>query len=402
MLTDAAESRAPDDLAARAITSAKRRRRTRAVVVGSVAAAAALVLGSVVTGTLVRSSDEPQPTDVMSLPQVMPSPEDLPSLADAPMSTAAAAYVNDDKVVLVNSQTQEAATWSGLQVGDPSYPAADSHNGDMPTGGALRPYQVSLSPDGRFAMVALQYSSSTRLLGIPVAVLDIATGETQTFNGLRMLDAYVDSGWLRPNFMAWTPDSSSAYCVCLGPQAGHIAVWAVNATGSTPPFEISPEPAFLAQSQISVGSGGYAMETDVDNGQWLPGAIDQGGGWQVWDTGDGLPRADALAIGIDASQPGAYTFMAVDGDQYSIGELGKHVYPWDVWASLPGGGSVASVHAAPGGFIAVTWPKNAERGTPPPPASLEVWYFDAAGTQVQLSTLPEGTDSASFSVAPLS
>jgi hypothetical protein len=233
-----------------------------------------------------------------------------------------------------------------------------------------------------------------------MVVLDISTGETEFFNGLRMLDAYVDSGWLRPNFMAWSPDSSSAYCVCLGPQTDHIAVWAVNATGSTPPFEISPEPAFLAQSQISVGTGGYAMQTDVDNGQWLPGGIDDSG-WQVWDS-QALPRADALAVGVDPSQPTAYTFMAVDGDQYSVGELGQKEYPWNVWAPMPGGGPVASVHAAPGGFIAVTWPKNAEPGEPPPPAPLEVWYFDAAGAQVQLSTLPEGTDSASFAIEPLS
>ena len=118
------------------------------------------------------------------------------------MEAASAAYVVDDQLVLIDAADGR-RRWSGIS----ELSGLDSGGMDA---GALRPYQVRLSPDGTTALVAMRFESSQRLLGIRIAVLDVATAEASVGSWL-LSDAYAESAWLEYNLMAWAPDSKTAY-----------------------------------------------------------------------------------------------------------------------------------------------------------------------------------------------
>ena len=86
------------------------------------------------------------------------------------MDAASTAYVVDDRLVLIDASSAQGAVWNGIS--ELSEVAASGMSA-MP----LRPYQVRLSPDGTTALVAMRFDSSQRLLGIRLAVLDVATAE---------------------------------------------------------------------------------------------------------------------------------------------------------------------------------------------------------------------------------
>ena len=109
LLDEAADSRVPADLGERAVAGARRRRTRRGVLVGSMAAVAALAIGVVLIVQPFRTDAEPLPTDVVSLPSELPGPDGLPTLAEAPMDRASAAYTVEGQLVLVSAADGHAA-----------------------------------------------------------------------------------------------------------------------------------------------------------------------------------------------------------------------------------------------------------------------------------------------------
>ena len=156
----------------------------------------------------------------------------------------------------------------------------------------LRPYQVRLSPDGTMALVAMRFESSQRLLGIRIAVLDVATAEASVGSWL-LSDAYAESAWLEYNLMAWAPDSKTAFCVCLGGDGAEpkLGVWSltVDARPMDPVYSQTRTTLDLVPAQISAGAPAVfmQMEPTAGLGRWcLVTATIQQAGFE----------ADALAL----------------------------------------------------------------------------------------------------------
>ena len=363
LLDEAADSRVRADLGERAVAGARRRRTGRAVVVGSMAAVAAVAIGVVLMVQPFRTDAEPLPTDVVSLPSELPGPDGLPSLAEAPMERASAAYVVDGQLVVVSG--------------------ADGHAAqavyDLSPGYGL-PYDVALSPDGRSALVVHETSPVTRTpLGpqiAPMVLLDLAS-EDLVSSGLS--PAYQGSGdaWLQPKLLAWAPDSSAFACVCID-GVGSPEVWRVTRAGLTGSAKWPGQPTAL-----SWGAAGLLAQVDAVQGEWqpLPGESPDQGGPALVD------RALTVALSLDAPRD----YLTAGADGYRV-VSGTSVVARD---SL-GGAPLAFVQAATGGYLLVTRPAGSPPGEPPPPAPLDVRFVAADGTVAAVTRLPTGTTSASF------
>ena len=386
MFDASAESEFPTDLAQRAVDGAQHRRRQRFIVGGAVAAAAALVLGVVVANADLRSDAEPRPTDVASLPAELPGPSALPELTAGAVDAASTAYVIDNELVLFDSQTAEAYAFKGI-----------SETAGLDTGGleagALRPYQVRLSPDGSTALVAMQFESSQRLLGIHLAVLDVASAES-SLEDLQLSDAYAESAWLEYNLMAWAPDSKTAYCVCLGGDGtdSELGIWAIT-IGDSPGGSFYTRVSNLAPSQISAGTGGLAIQVEPYGGAWeLRTTWEPGTDGGYLNRGD-LGPAESLALSYDAPT----AFAGVTNGSFAIQDIRQRPEQIE-WQRLPAG-PVSSLLAYGPDYVLVSRPEDAAPGEPAPPAPLLAHVISEDAEPQLLTTFPAGTTSTSFAAA---
>jgi hypothetical protein len=378
VLASAADDSTPPDLAGRAMTGARRRRQGRIAAVGSVAAVTALVAGAVVLGPLQQSGDEPRPQDVASLPAELPTPDALPELAAGAMDAASVAYVADDQLVLVDATTGDAASWAGITE------VSGLDTGGMDAG-ALRPYQVRLTPDGSMALVAMRFESSQRLLGTRIAILDVANAEASVGSWL-LSDAYAESAWLEYNLMAWAPDSKTAFCVCLGGEGAKpkLGVWSVSVyDGIDPVYSQTTTTLDLVPAQISVGAAGLFMQMEP-----------MGGSWSLLENISDPPEdgfdADALAL---SSIDGSALALTRDG-RYRL-ESESDLYPQVVSGPLPAG-PVSSIQALGDDFVLVSRPSAIPIDEPAPPSPLLAHLLTKGGDPLLVTTFPTGTTSTSF------
>ncbi|HEX5017248.1 MAG TPA: hypothetical protein VFX15_06650 [Actinomycetes bacterium] len=381
MFEAAADDRVPPDLTQRAVDGARRRRRQRWVGGAAAATAAAFVLGVVVATTDLRSETAPRPTDVATIPTEMPMPSGLPELQAGVMSSASAAYVVDERLVLVDARSAEGYVYDGAARMD------ESDTGGLDAG-ALRPYQVSLSPDGSTALVAMRSEFSQRLLGIRLAVLDVATAES-SLEDLQLSDAYAEEGWLQYNLMSWAPDSKSAYCVCLGrkgtdPQLG---IWSIT-IGDTLEGAFYSQISKVVPSQISAGVTGLAVQLDPF-----------GGSWEI-RSDDYLNQADlgpAESLSLSGAVPTA--FAAVREGRYTIDDVACDGCQVE-WKQVPAG-PVSSIQAFGSDYVLISRPENAAPGEPPPPTPLLAHVITADSAPRLLTTFPASTTSTSLAAQQL-
>lgn len=372
LLDTAADDATPVDLAHRALDGARRRRQQRFAVVGAVAAATALVAGAVVLGPLQQSSDEPRPQDVASLPGELPGVDGLPDLTGGAMDAASVAYVIDDRLVLVDAATGEAAVWGGVN----ELAGVDPAGTDP---GPLRPYQVRLSPDGSTVLVAMRFETSQRLLGIRLAVLDVATAEVSV-EDLQLTDAYAESAWLEYNLMAWAPDSSDFYCVCLTSDDSVPRVYRLTLGTDIldMPFTDVQVESDLAPAQISAGAAGLAAQ------------LEPNGAWGLVRPNGSLGRSMGPAALLSLSWSDVQEFARVQDDAPAIETFGGVHF-----VSFPAG-PVASLQALGSDFVLVSWPRDAVPGEPPPPQPLFAHLLMKDDEAQLLTTFPAGTTSTSF------
>jgi hypothetical protein len=360
------------DLAERALETARRRRAQRLTAGGAVAAVAAVVLGVVVAVQPFRTDADPVPSVVASLPSELPGPQGLPTLAEAPMAAASAAYVVDGRLVLVSADDGHAV------VAEP----------DLAEPGAVGPVYgpaeaVTLSPDGATALVVYQWPPAVDALGRPVFLVDVAGGDA------RRLDvdaAFGSSGrWLQPQLAAWSPDSATVAVV--GVRRGVTPqTWLVDARTGLPKGSLPYDSAGL-----SWGPEGLALAIDAYGSEWwlVPaGDLLAQGAAPGWDR----LADDAVALALSADAPGSY--LVADRGGYRL------LSATGIDAELSRGDSpLAFVQAARDGYLVVTWPAGAEPGEPPPPAPLDVRFVGYDGALADLTRLPAGTSSASFAAS---
>jgi hypothetical protein len=376
LLSDAAQSDVRPDLAERAISGARTQRRQRLAVGGSVLAAAAVVLGVVLGSGDLRTDSEPRPSDVASLPAELPAADGLPELTAGSMEAASVAYVIDDQLVLVDASGGSSFVYNGVTKVPLEY------TGGMDAG-ALRPYQVRLSPDGTRALVAMRFESSQRLLGTRVAVLDVGTAEASVGSWL-LSDAYAESAWLEYNLMAWAPDSKEAFCICLGGDGAEpkLGVWSLKVWDAAidPVYSQTPTALDLAPAQISAGAAGLFMQMEP-----------MGGSWSLLFGFTGHPeagfQADTLALSTQDRSA-----LALTRDGRYVLESESPLYPQVVSGPLPAG-PVSSIQALGEDFALVSRPGTGLSEPSPPLLAHQL----AKGSDPQLlTTFPAGTTSTSF------
>jgi hypothetical protein len=379
LMTSAADDLPPHDLAGRAMAGARRRRQGRFAVVGSIAAVTVLVAGAVVLGPLQRTSDEPRPQDVASLPSELPGPSGLPELTGGAMDAASVAYVVDDRLVLVDATDGSGSVYNGISE---LSEVAGSGMSAMP----LRPYQVRLSPDGTTALVAMRFDSSQRLLGIRLAVLDVATAEVSV-EDLQLTDAYAESAWLEYNLMAWAPDSKRAYCVCVDGDSGaaELGVWSLT-IGRAPMDTFYSRESKLAPAQISAGVADVAVQLEP-GGTWALLA-DDGSVSTPLAAGDAFALSSRESAGFAVTRDGTYGIRAADESEERMS-----------WSPLPDG-PASALHAYGDDYLLVSRPESALPGEPAPPAQLLAHLLTEGRDPQVLTTFPAGTTSTSFAANP--
>jgi hypothetical protein len=214
LLDEAADSRVPVELASTAVRSARRRRSRRMVLGGSVAALAVAAVATLVVSQPARSGDDPRPSDVASLPEQLPVPEGLTTLAPGVMETASSAYVVDGSVVLVDAESGAGAVvdWGT---------AVDPYPGLAPVGDPLAPLapgtQVALSPDGSRLLVAKASAGPDDLPpGTALYLVDVATAQILPITGARLVER-ADDGVAQHQRVVWAPASDAFACACLRP-----------------------------------------------------------------------------------------------------------------------------------------------------------------------------------------
>lgn len=381
LMASAADDQPPHDLAGRAMAGARRRRQGRLVVAGSIAAVTVLVAAAVAFGPMQRTNDEPRPQDVALLPAELPGAEGLRELAAGTMDRASVAYVVDDRLVLVDENSADAAVWNPVPKG------IDITSKKV---NAALPYQVRLSPDGTTALVAMRFETSQRLLGIRLMLLDVASAQPTPVEDLRLTDAYAESAWLEYNLMTWAPSSQTVYCVCIG--AGgtdpDLGIWAIEPDVDPGNGYGVRQVSALVPSQISAGAAGLVVQLE-------PMLQPTGGPWSLLSGSDDLTRtrahADALAASLD--DPSAFA-LTRDG-RYGL-TSDSPLYPEKVSGPLPAG-PVSSIQSLRSDvFVLVSRPEGAFAGEPAPPSRL-LAHLLAKGSDPQLiTTFPSGTTSTSF------
>ena len=203
MFDAAAESEVPNGMAERAVGAARQRRRQRYVVGGAVVATAAVVLGVVMVVNDVRMDTEPKPTEVASLPDLMPRPAGLPNLAPGSVTTASAAYIVNGQLIVIDAVSGEAAVRT---FGRP--PVDQGVVADV----AASATDVALSPDGRLAIVTVDNSEAGE---VPtVRILDLEAATEQVLEGVTPVDDVGGATVRRPSVYAWANDSQSFSCAC--------------------------------------------------------------------------------------------------------------------------------------------------------------------------------------------
>jgi hypothetical protein len=374
LLDSAADSRVSPDLGQRAVAEARRRRTRRLALRGSALAVAAVALGVVLAVQPFRTDAEPRPTDVASLPAQLPPAEGLPTLAEAPMDAASAAYLAG-QLVLVS--------------------AADGHAAvaayDLPVGlDSAR--HLALSPDGKSLLVDHVKNNviTTDGTAAPESLffLDVASG---TVEPVGLSPTSLPSGLPpTPETLAWAPDSSSFACVC---QEGSSAAQTHVVDPSAPAGLQHGAPMPAASGGLSWGMAGLALGLDGPHpGWWL---MDNG----QLSTQRSRPSLDrltntvpGLALSLDADRD----YLAAGPDGYRIVSDGGVV----AHGSLEGA-PLAFVQAATDGYLVATWPAGSPspplEHTPGPP--LDVRFVGPDGTQARITGLPAGTASASFAAA---
>lgn len=366
MLDEAADARPPIGLAQRAVEEATHRRRRRAVITGSVLAAAALVAGGAVALRPAHSDTAPQPIDVASVPVELPTPEDLPTLAEAPMDAASVAYVVDGRLVLVSAADGHAAVDSAAAV---------------PVG---RISSVTLSPDGRYAVLVRSWSAGVNTAGLPMSLFDVAAHEE---TAISLIQARVPTGGgpLQQQDVTWAPDASWFACACTAEGSAEVAlVERIDAQDGTVDSLVGWR---SRTTGLSWGQNGLAVR-DSDVPRWrlaptyqLVGGHGGGPGWPVIGSGSA-----AVMAGQDVRH-----YLTADVDSYRV------------WSSLgaPMPGSLGSerltvVSDATKGFLLGTRPASAAGAGDAPIRVRWVSYFNELR---DLTQLPAGTSSASFAAA---
>ncbi len=360
LLDEAADSRVPADLGERAVADARHRRARRLVVGGSVLAVAAVALGTVLAVQPFRTGAEPRPTDVASLPAELPAAAGLPTLAEAPMDAASAAYVAEGGLVVVSASDGHAA--------EVAY--------DLPVGLGVR--DVALSPDGRSLLVSRRTAPSDATpLEEPVRLLDVASG-TITPVGLKM--TYPPHGgavWSpESGLVAWAPDSSAFACVC-SKGAGSPEVWWVTRADlvGSPRWQMKP-------TALAWGASGLLAQVAANGRRWLP-----------------LPGASSGAGAPSLPDPSPHVALSLDasGGYLATGGFWGAVSPdagGDRRTLVPLEGAVALfTQAVTGGYLVVL---NSAPYTPTAGEPLEVRFVRPDGSALPLTRLPAGTWSASF------
>ena len=236
------------------------------------------------------------------------------------------------------------------------------------------------------ALVAMRFESSQRLLGIRIAVLDVATAEASVGSWL-LSDAYAESAWLEYNLMAWAPDSKTAFCICLGGDGAEpkLGVWSLTVWDAAmdPVYSQTRTTLDLVPAQISVGAAGFFMQMEPMGGSWS----------LVFGYGN-HPKAgfeaDALAL---SSNDHSALALTRDG-RYGL-ESESALYPKVVSGPLPAG-PVSSIQALGDDFVLVSHPKDAAAGEPAPPTALLAHLLTKGRDPQLLTTFPTGTTSTSF------
>lgn len=378
LLDGAADPQVPLDLGERALHGARHRRTRRWVAGGTVLAVIALVIGVGVAMQPFRTDAVPRPADVASLPAELPRPAGLPTLAETPMESAAAAYVVGGEVVLVSSATGAAA-----RLDLSTAPDAAGY-------GALRGVtSVALSPDGRWLLVAWEWPPSVDALGLPLSLVEVGTGTITWVAGLYSA-APQAGGWLQPSVLAWAPDSQRFACTCTAGGRG-LLVRLVELADARD-GHIAGTVSLPAEAYgLSWGRAGLAVQTEQYwSGWWLVpvGQLEGGGSRSGWQ-----PLHGSL-IGLAMAQEDERHLASVDDTAVTV------------WSGFGGGESqslggehLASISAVVGGFAVVTWPATAEPGEPPLPEPLEVRAIDYFGRTRPLTRLPAGTQATTFAAA---
>lgn len=379
LLDGAADSAVPIGLGERAVAGARHRRARRALVGGSVAAvvAAVALVAVVVAGQPFRSDARPQPGDVASLPAELPSPAGLPTLAEAPMDAATTAYVVAGEVILVSSSSRQPAR---LPL-DPARLAGAVGGADV-NGEAV---SATVSPDGRTVLLMLEPGEESEGTGLVPVVLNVGSGEATVVEGLRGAQPPGD-GWLQPQLVAWSPDSSSVACVCAA-AADPPEVWLLDVPDLVDGSAAGRWNLPVEGWGLSWGQAGLAIKFDQRGAEWWhvsPGTL-QAQGAPMWK------RLADDVVALAFAEEDYRHFATADADSIRVWSGYGGAETW-----LLRGEHLAFLAALPGGFAVVTWPADAQPGEPPAASPLQVRVIDYFGRVSQLTRLPAGTSTASF------
>ena len=396
LLDTVAESTVPDDLAHQAVAQATLRRRNRFVVTGSIVATQPSSWGSLSSYSRSRAvTEDVQPANGAELPAQLPTADGLPTLADAPLSTAAAAYVVDGEVVFIDAETSQAVKLFPSTEDIPlsiSATAALSSRLSADAGWS----RVVLSPDGtRALLTAPSLPTADGNLGDFLYVLDIGNVELDRVPDIRVAS---DEGATWRQLLAWSPDGGHFSCACVdsgGGSAGAVPQWML--IPSIPPWYPETQGTGITRIdvspfQVAAGASGFYVQLEPQ-GKWLSAGVTD------LSLGAVVGQADLLALS------GATTGHFAEVRNTIVREQGL-AWSIDIEEGLPDtqpnrpswreGTAVGVSWAGEDSYIVTVRPADAAPGEPPPPVALDVVVVDAAGNERELTRTAVGSSVPSF------
>ena len=242
-------------------------------------------------------TEDVQPANGAELPAQLPTAEGLPSLDEAPMEAASAAYVVDGEVVFINAETSEAVKL---------FPATEDMPHSLSATAALNSRlsvdagwnRVVLSPDGKHALLTTPpLPAADGNLGDFLFVLDIAAIDIE-----RVPDVGVasDEGASWRQLLAWSPDGGHFSCACVdsgGGSAGAVPQWML--IPSIPPWYPETQGTGITRIdvspfQVAAGASGYFVQLEPQ-GKWLSAGVTD------LSLGDVIGQSDLLALSGDTN-----------------------------------------------------------------------------------------------------
>ena len=414
LLDSAADGRVPDGLAHAAVAGARRRRRNRLV---SAVSVVAVLLLAVPVGMVLRPMNQGRVdglvagVDGLTLPKVLPSTFGLPTLAEAPMDAAVAAYIEGREIVLINAADGSAVTVFAQYGATASSGSADNFSPTLE--GYTAWESVSLSPDGTkllmWAPPGMYYKGVTSSL---LYLLDIPTGQAQQIQNLSLRQSVTMVGNpFPPQLVAWSPNGSSFACACSTDLSGdHRAGIGVVDVGSLGPDgslgNWSHETGVRIQ-QVAWGDGGIAYQ--APNGRWSSYRVASGTSTPLpgppaplLTLSSGLPTPRLLEVGRSAATASVATTSGRAGT--SPAKLGCWVLTLQKFIAVNpvvpqepfdrGGCQPLALGAARGGFVMTlgTFP----RGMLAQADQLGVFHVSLDGSLTKLTELPNDALSPTF------